>query len=156
MKNHMLVDLLVSLTEDVPFRIANLANAASLLYHSLTDVNWAGFYLRRGDDLVLGPFMGQPACVVIGKGKGVCGAAFERGETLVVPEVEKFSGHIACDSRSKSEIVIPLTVDGERFGVLDIDSPLPDRFSAEDREILEAFARSLETALEACEDSTES
>ena len=136
-----------ALTEGVTERISNLANAASLLYHTLKEINWAGFYLLRGDVLALGPFIGMPACVRIPPGKGVCGASFERQETLVVPDVHEFPGHIACDAASRSEIVVPLCVDGAPYGVLDIDSPVPDRFSEADRQGLEAFARALERAL---------
>ena len=136
-----------ALTDGVTERVSNLANAASLLYHTLEDVNWAGFYLLREDCLALGPFMGMPACVRIPLGKGVCGTAFERRETLVVPDVHAFPGHIACDAASRSEIVVPLRVCGAPYGVLDIDSPVPDRFSGADREGLEAFAHALERAL---------
>ena len=136
-----------ALTEGVTERISNLANAASLLYHTLKEINWAGFYLLRGDVLALGPFMGMPACVRIPPGRGVCGTAFERWETLVVPDVHEFPGHIACDAASRSEIVVPLRVDGAPYGVLDIDSPVPERFSEADRQGLEAFARALERAL---------
>ena len=143
----LLLRQLAALTEDVPERVSDLANAAALLYETLEGVNWAGFYLLRGDTLVLGPFQGRPACVVIGPGRGVCGAAAQRRETLVVPDVHSFPGHIACDAASRSEIVIPLTVSGSLYGVLDIDSPHPDRFSDADRQGLEAFARALEQAL---------
>ena len=136
-----------ALTDGVTERISNLANAASLLFHALENVNWAGFYLLRGDTLALGPFMGQPACVRIPLGKGVCGTAAGRRETVLVPDVHKFPGHIACDAASRSEIVIPLFADGALYGVLDIDSPVPARFSEADRIGLENFARALERAL---------
>ncbi len=136
-----------ALTDGVPERVSNLANAASLLYHALENVNWAGFYLLRGEALVLGPFMGRPACVRIPLGKGVCGTAAVRGETVVVPDVHAFPGHIACDEASRSEIVVPLRADGGLYGVLDIDSPVPERFSETDRRGLEDFARALEQAL---------
>ena len=136
-----------ALTEGVTERVSNLANAASLLFHTLDTVNWAGFYLMRGDELALGPFMGNPACVRIPLGKGVCGTAAAQRETLVVPDVHSFPGHIACDAASRSEIVIPLTVQGKLYGVLDIDSPVPDRFSEADRHGLETFARMLDWAL---------
>lgn len=117
--------------------IANAANLSSLLYHSLKDVNWVGFYLTKGNELVLGPFQGQVACVRIAIGKGVCGtSAFER-RSVVVGNVHDFEGHIACDSASNSEIVVPLIKDGIVAGVLDIDSPIFDRFNEEDREGLE-------------------
>jgi len=131
---------LQSLTQGVPYRIANLANAAALLYNTLTDINWAGFYLLQGDKLVLGPFQGKPACIEIPMGRGVCGSAAAENKTLLVPDVHKFPGHIACDSASNSEIVVPLRKDGKVMGVLDIDSPLLDRFTEEDRQGLEAFA----------------
>lgn len=139
---------LEALTEGVTERVSNLANAASVLWYGLEDINWAGFYLLRGEALALGPFMGRPACVSIGPGKGVCGAAVQKGETLVVPDVHDFPGHIACDAASRSEIVVPLRVNGALYGVLDIDSPVPARFADADRQGLEAFARALERALE--------
>lgn len=137
-----------ALTEGVTERVSNLANAASVLWYGLEDINWAGFYLLRGEALALGPFMGRPACVSIGPGKGVCGAAVQQGETLVVPDVHRFPGQIACDAASRSEIVVPLRVNGALYGVLDIDSPVPARFADADRQGLEAFARALERALE--------
>ena len=125
--------------------IANLANTAALLFHSLPQLNWAGFYLlaRGGDELVLGPFQGKPACVRIALGRGVCGTAAKRRETLVVADVHSFPGHIACDSASNSEIVVPLVFAqgpraGELLGVLDLDSPVPARFDQVDRRGLEA------------------
>ncbi len=138
---------LQALTEGVPHRIANLANASALLYHTLPDLNWAGFYLYTDGKLVLGPFQGKTACIEIPIGKGVCGTAAQQGETVVVEDVHKFPGHIACDSASNSEIVVPLYVHGELFGVLDIDSPLFCRFSEEDLDGLERFARLLEKTL---------
>ena len=114
--------------------IANAANFSALVYHALPDVNWSGFYLLHEDELVLGPFQGKPACVRIPLGKGVCGFAAKQGETVIVPNVHEFPGHIACDSASNSEIVIPL-FDGERvFGVFDVDSPLLRRFDDRDAE----------------------
>ncbi|PTM59919.1 GAF domain-containing protein [Desmospora activa] len=123
--------------------LANLANAASLLYHALDRVNWAGFYLMKKGELVLGPFMGLPACIRIPVGKGVCGTAVQERATQLVPDVLKFPGHIACDATTRSEIVIPLIVDGDIIGVLDIDSPEPERFNEEDRQYLEQFAQLL-------------
>ena len=120
--------------------IANMANCAALIYHTLLDLNWAGFYLLRGKDLVLGPFQGKPACVRIPLGKGVCGTAAARQATIVVDDVDQFAGHIACDSASRSEIVIPLLKDGHLIGVLDVDSPILSRFNAEDAAGLEAIA----------------
>lgn len=118
-------------------RIANAANLASLIWHSLPGLNWAGFYLFDGTELVLGPFMGKPACVRIALGKGVCGTAASTRTTQVVEDVHAFPGHIACDAASNSEIVVPLVRDGGLLGVLDLDSPLLKRFDAEDREALE-------------------
>jgi GAF domain-containing protein len=127
--------------------IANAANLSALIFSTLPDLNWAGFYFVRGDELVLGPFQGKPASVRIAHGKGVCGTAWERRETIVVPDVHAFAGHIACDSASNSEIVIPLAARGEVIGVLDIDSPIFDRFSAEDRHVLEELARAYVEAI---------
>ena len=138
---------LQALNEDNPYRIAILANASALLFHTLADINWAGFYLLENNRLILGPFQGKVACVQIPLGKGVCGTAFAEDRTLRVEDVHQFSGHIACDSASNSEIVIPLREDGRPFGVLDIDSPLLSRFSEEDRVGLEEFAKIIETAL---------
>jgi GAF domain-containing protein len=123
--------------------IANTANTAALLYHSLPDLNWAGFYFLKGDVLVLGPFQGQPACVRIPLGRGVCGTAANERRTLVVPNVHEFPGHIACDSASNSEIVIPLQKDEKVLGVLDLDSPNLGRFDDTDREGLERLVRLL-------------
>ena len=123
--------------------VANMANGAALLYHSLERINWAGFYLLRGEDLVLGPFQGKPACCRIGPGRGVCGAAAARRETLIVPDVHAFPGHIACDSASRSEIVVPLIKGGRLIGVLDVDSPVLNRFDEADAAVLEQVARVL-------------
>ncbi|MCW8092288.1 GAF domain-containing protein [Alteromonas sp. ASW11-130] len=123
--------------------IANMANISALLFTQLEDVNWAGFYLYKEEQLVLGPFQGNPACIRIPMGKGVCGTAAESRETLVVEDVHKFEGHIACDSASNSEIVIPLIVGDTLFGVLDIDSPSIGRFSEVDKAGLTAIADSL-------------
>ena len=138
-----LCDSLESLTRDVPHIVSNLANASALLYHTLPDINWAGFYLFDGKQLVLNAFQGKPACITIPLSRGVCGAAASRRETVVVPNVHEFEGHIACDGASKSEIVVPLIVHGTLFGVLDIDSPSLDRFSENDRQGLEKFAEIL-------------
>ena len=119
--------------------IADLANAAALLWEYLPEINWAGFYLWNQGRLLLGPFQGRIACREIAIGRGVCGTAFEKRETLVVPDVHEFPGHIACDERSRSEIVIPLFRNGEAAGVLDIDSPVPGRFTEEDKTGLEVF-----------------
>lgn len=118
---------------------ANAANAAAAIYHSLPALNWAGFYFLRGDELVLGPFQGRPACVRIPLGRGVCGTAAERRETILVPDVEAFPGHIACDSASRSELVVPLLRDGRLLGVLDLDSPDLARFDSEDQAGCEAL-----------------
>lgn len=124
--------------------IANLSNAAALLNQFLHTINWVGFYLWKDDELVLGPFQGLPACVRIPKGKGVCGTAIEKRETIRVKDVHEFPGHIACDAASQSEIVIPLIKeDGTIVGVLDVDSPVKDRFSEEDEEGLEKFVATL-------------
>ena len=138
---------LESLSEGVAWDITVLSNAAALIWDSLDDINWAGFYLLQNDTLILGPFQGKPACIEIPVGKGVCGTAVKENRTLVVPDVHQFPGHIACDCASNSEIVIPLCKNGEIIGVLDIDSPLFDRFSEEDRVGLEAFVKALEKAL---------
>jgi L-methionine (R)-S-oxide reductase len=130
-----------------PDLIANLANAASLLFHSLPDLNWAGFYLLRNGELVVGPFQGRPACVRIAIGKGVCGTAAERRATVVVANVHEFSGHIACDTASNSEIVVPMLRGDELIGVLDIDSPKFGRFDAEDQAGLEEVVAELMKAL---------
>jgi len=123
--------------------IANLANASALLSEALDRINWCGFYLLRGGELVLGPFQGKAACVRIALGKGVCGTAAARRETLVVPDVHAFPGHIACDAASRSEIVVPILEGGRLRGVLDVDAPEPARFDAEDRAGLEAFVAAL-------------
>ena len=121
--------------------IANAANLAALLYGELPDLNWAGFYFVRDGELVLGPFQGKPACVRIARGRGVCGTAWERAETIVVPDVHAFPGHIACDSASNAEIVVPLVDSGGRvIGVLDLDSPRHDRFDTNDRVLVEEVA----------------
>ena len=117
-------------------RIANAANLSSLLYHALEDVNWVGFYFSRGDHLMVGPFQGKPACVRIPLGKGVCGTAAATRKVQRVADVHAFDGHIACDVNSRSEIVLPLLLNEEIIGVLDIDSPLPDRFSETDERLL--------------------
>jgi len=133
-----------ALVEGIPHPIANMANAASLLYNSLADINWAGFYLMENDILVLGPFMGKPACIEIPIGKGVCGTAAAENKTQLVYNVHEFAGHIACDCASNSEIVVPLRKDGRIMGVLDIDSPSTGRFSESDKAGLEDFAKILE------------
>ncbi len=121
--------------------VANAANLASLIWHTLPDLNWAGFYFLKGDELMLGPFQGKPACVRIPLGKGVCGTAAAEAGTLVVPDVHAFPDHIACDTASNSELVAPLLKDGRVLGVLDLDSPHFKRFDAEDAAGIEALAR---------------
>lgn len=121
-------------------RIANAANFSALVFHALPDLNWAGFYFLDGDELVVGPFQGLPACVRIPLGKGVCGTAAATRETQVVPDVDAFPGHIACDAASRAEIVVPLLGrDGALLGVFDVDSPVPGRFDDEDRRGMEAL-----------------
>jgi L-methionine (R)-S-oxide reductase len=122
-------------------RIANAANLSSLAYHSLPDLNWVGFYFFDGTELVVGPFHGQPACVRISLDRGVCGAAARTGQTQRVDDVHAVADHIACDANTNSELVVPLTRDGNLIGVFDIDSPLPGRFDDDDQRGLEAFAR---------------
>ena len=139
-----LCDKLAAITDGVPHLFSNLSNAAALIWENLNDINWAGFYLAAGDKLVLGPFCGRPACIEIPLGRGVCGAAAKAKETLVVPNVHEFDGHIACDGASNSEIVVPVTRGGKVVAVIDIDSPKFDRFTEKDRAGLEDFARILE------------
>jgi GAF domain-containing protein len=117
-----------------PDAIANAANMSALVYQFMPDLNWAGFYFMRGPGLILGPFQGKIACVRIPVGRGVCGTAIERRESIVVPDVHAFPGHIACDSASRSELVVPLIKGDKVLGVLDLDSPSPNRFDEEDRE----------------------
>jgi len=132
-----------ALVQDERDLIANMANISALLFNALLDVNWAGFYLYKDDQLVLGPFQGKPACIRIPMGKGVCGTAAQTGVTQVVKDVHQFEGHIACDAASNSEIVIPLYVNSILIGVLDIDSPLLERFDEQDKEGLEQIANIL-------------
>ncbi|MBR6348343.1 MAG: GAF domain-containing protein [Spirochaetales bacterium] len=136
--------MMQSLAEGVPYTMTNLANASALLNEKLSGINWVGFYTMKNGQLVLGPFQGKVACTIIPLGKGVCGNAAAQDRTLVVPDVHAFPGHIACDSASNSEIVVPMHRNGEVFGVLDIDSPLSGRFTEKDREGLEAFVKVLE------------
>ncbi|WP_261303798.1 GAF domain-containing protein [Paenibacillus andongensis] len=147
----LLIQQVEALIHDEPNRIANLANAAALLGQFLSDVNWVGFYLldETSDkkELVLGPFQGLPACVRIPLGKGVCGTSAERRETVLVPDVHAFPGHIACDAASQSEIVVPILVNNELVGVLDIDSPIKSRFDDIDQQYLEQFVQKLAAAM---------
>lgn len=138
---------LEALSEGVDWYITNLSNASALIWESLEDINWAGFYIMRDGKLQLGPFQGKTACTVIEVGKGVCGAAVLEDKTQLVYDVHQFPGHIACDSASNSEIVVPLRRNGEVWGVLDIDSPLIGRFDDADKTGLEALARVIETLI---------
>lgn len=131
---------LESLFEDERDGLANAANFSALLYEALPALNWCGFYWARGSELVLGPFQGKVACVRIALGRGVCGTAATRRETVLVPDVHQFPGHIACDSASQSEVVVPLVKDGQLVGVLDLDSPSLNRFDADDARGLERLA----------------
>ncbi len=132
---------LVALTGDETDALANASNFVGLLYNAINDVNWLGIYVLRGDELVLGPFQGKPACVRIPVGDGVCGAAAETLETQRIADVHAFPGHIVCDADSRSELVVPLLFHGRLVGVLDIDSPTQDRFTAYDQEGVEALCR---------------
>lgn len=143
----LLYQQLEALTRDVPHRIANLANASAVLMEALKEINWVGFYLMEGQNLVLGPFQGKPACIEIPVGRGVCGRAVETGQTQLVADVHAFPGHIACDSASRSEIVVPLYRDGQVAAVLDVDSPQVGRFSQADKEGLESLRPILEGLL---------
>ena len=155
----LMVKQLLSLSEGVDWDVTILSNAAALLWDSLKDINWAGFYLARGGRLELGPFQGKPACTTIEFGKGVCGTAVAEDRTQLVKNVYEFPGHIACDSASNSEIVVPIhagsaeqiaggiNADRPICGVLDIDSPLLGRFTEEDKTGLEAFVHTLESIL---------
>ena len=134
---------LSALIRGIPYETANLANAVALLWQHLPDINWAGFYKLQDGRLVLGPFQGKPACILIPVGKGVCGTAAAEDAVLLVPDVHAFPGHIACDSASNSEIVLPIHKNGAVWGVLDIDSPHLDRFTEADKEGLERFAEIL-------------
>jgi L-methionine (R)-S-oxide reductase len=125
--------------------IANTANFSSLVFNSMPGLNWAGFYFLKGDELVLGPFQGKPACIRIKKGRGVCGTTVVEGKSIVVPDVHSFPGHIACDVNSRSELVVPVRgADGEIIGVFDLDSPLPNRFDQTDADGIESLVRVLE------------
>ena len=138
---------LVALTDGIPYETANLANASALLWQHMEDINWVGFYKMTDGILVLGPFQGKPACVRIQVGKGVCGTAVAEDKVQLVYDVHDFPGHIACDSASNSEIVLPIHVNGEVWGVLDIDSPFVGRFTEEDRAGLEKIVAVLERIL---------
>ena len=143
----MLCRELSALTDEIPYQIANLSNAAALLWQHLPDINWAGFYIVQDGALILGPFQGKPACIRIENGKGVCGTAMQTDEIQLVPDVHDFPGHIACDSASRSEIVIPIHYSNAVWGVLDIDSPYEGRFTEYDRAGLQQFTHILESVL---------
>lgn len=136
-----------AIIEDVPYLSANLANISAYIFENMENLNWAGFYLYREDKLVLSSFQGKIACTEIKIGKGVCGTAVERDETIVVKDVHEFATHIACDSASNSEIVVPIHLNGEIFGVLDIDSPLFERFGDMEKELFESIVKVLEEYL---------
>jgi GAF domain-containing protein len=144
---NLLAEQIKSLAEDEPNYIPVLSNASAILYDAMPDLNWAGFYLMNKGSLLLGPFQGKVACIRIALGKGVCGTAAGNDETLVVPNVHEFPGHIACDCASNSEIVVPIHKDGKVVGVLDIDSPNLNRFSEEDKLGLEKFVKALEEVI---------
>ena len=143
----LLAQQMSALTEGIPYETANLANAAALLWQELPDINWAGFYKMTEGALVLGPFQGKPACIRIPVGSGVCGTAVAQDRVQLVYNVHDFPGHIACDCASNSEIVLPIHVKGQIWGVLDIDSPTVGRFTQADREGLEKVVQVLEKAL---------
>lgn len=133
-----------ALIEGETHLLANLSNLAALLYDALGDVNWTGFYLLDGGELVLGPFCGKPACIRIQPGRGVCGTALAQERTQLVPDVHAFPGHIACDGASRSELVVPLRLDGRVVGVIDLDSPTPARFTEMERDLIERIAALIE------------
>ena len=136
------------LLKEEPWYVSAMSNISAVIMSHMEDLNWAGFYLFREGRLVVGPFQGKPACIHIRPGKGVCGTCLEKDETIVVPDVHAFPGHIACDSASRSEIVVPVHHGAKIAAVLDIDSPVPDRFSKEDREGLEGLAAVMERWME--------
>ena len=138
-----LINQVRALTEGVPYSTANLANTAAAIWQIMERINWAGFYLMNGGKLVLGPFQGKPACIEIPVGKGVCGTAVKEEKTILVEDVHQFPGHIACDSASNSEIVLPMMIDGQLIGVMDIDAPLYSRFDEEDAAGLEKLCNVL-------------
>ena len=138
---------LAALTDGIPYETANLSNASALLWQNLDNINWAGFYKMMDGQLVLGPFQGKPACILIPVGRGVCGTAVAENKTQLVYNVHDFPGHIACDCASNSEIVVPIYKDGAVWGVLDIDSPLIGRFTEADQAGLEQFVHILENVL---------
>ena len=144
---HDLREAALAITAGESDNVANMANIAALIWQFLPDLNWAGFYRTVGDELVLGPFVGKPACIRIPFGRGVCGTAAALGQTQLVRDVHEFPGHIACDAASRSELVVPIVRDGRLIGVLDLDSPEPARFDAEDAAGCEALCALLGTRL---------
>ena len=144
MDYEMLKKEIDALTSGVPYETANLANASAALWQAMENINWAGFYLMESGKLVLGPFQGKPACIEIPLGRGVCGTAALEKRTVLVEDVHQFPGHIACDSASNSEIVVPIFKNGQVYGVLDIDSPYLARFTREDQRELEEIVQILE------------
>ncbi|NBC37963.1 GAF domain-containing protein [Novosphingobium sp. FSY-8] len=142
-----LCDAARAITHGEPDAIANMANIAALIWQFLPDLNWAGFYRAVGDELVLGPFIGKPACIRIPFGRGVCGAAAASGQTQLVADVHAFPGHIACDAASASELVVPVVHEGRLIAVIDLDSPLPGRFDADDAAGIEALAAAIAPAI---------
>ena len=145
---NLITEQIKSLAEDEKWFVPVMANASALIYDNMEDLNWAGFYIMRDGALVLGPFQGKIACINIPVGKGVCGTAVEKDETLLVEDVHQFPGHIACDSASNSEIVVPIHKDGKVVAVLDIDSPKLSRFTKEDKNGLEKFVNAIENVIE--------
>lgn len=147
--NTLLVKQLRALIQDESNLIANLSNVSALLNAYFDQINWVGFYLwdDQEQELVLGPFQGKVACNRIPIGRGVCGSALQQQQTLIVPDVHAFAGHIACDSASRSEIVVPIIIDGQPFGVLDIDAPVTNRFTTEDQALLEACIDELKNVI---------
>jgi GAF domain-containing protein len=142
-----LAESAAALVAGEPDAVANMANVAALVWQVVPRLNWAGFYRVQGETLVLGPFIGKPACIRIPKGQGVCGTAAASGETQLVPDVHAFPGHIACDAASRSELVVPVVLDGTVIAVIDLDSPEPGRFGAEDARGIEALARAVARAV---------
>ncbi|MCR4831463.1 MAG: GAF domain-containing protein [Pseudobutyrivibrio sp.] len=145
---NLITEQIRSLAEDEKWFVPVMANASALLYDNMEDLNWAGFYIMRDGALVLGPFQGKIACINIPVGKGVCGTAVAKDETILVEDVHQFPGHIACDSASNSEIVVPIHKDGKVVAVLDIDSPKLSRFSEDDKTGLEEFVNTIERVIE--------
>ena len=143
----LLVEQLESLISSDKYEITSLSNMSALIFNSLPDVSWAGFYLVRDGQLILGPFQGKIACTEIKFGRGVCGTTAEKKETIIVKNVHEFPGHIACDSESNSEIVVPIFKNGELYGVLDLDSKKLERFDEKDKELLESLVKVLEKKL---------